>query len=131
LVRASVHSQRREDQQADAHGQHAVLLDRCLAHQEGAAQRIGQRQRDLQRAPDDLDDLLADDHAAHRDEDLLQVQAVDRPHDQALEGQPTAPATAIATSMAQKIATRPASRPVGENRPCRPSPWWPRRRPAR
>ena len=37
------------------------------------------------RAPDHVDQLLGDDHAAHGDEDLLQVLAVDRPDHHALE----------------------------------------------
>jgi hypothetical protein len=125
LVRASVHSQRREHQQADGRGQHAVLLDRRIAEQEGAAQRIGQRQGDLQRAPDDLDDLLADDHAAHRDEDLLEVQAVDRAHDHALEGPAHRAGHRHRHQHGAKTPPAPASRLRRPRRPCRPSPWWP------
>ena len=42
----------------------AELLDRRVAEHERAAQRLGRRERDLRRAPDHLDQLLADDRAA-------------------------------------------------------------------
>ena len=76
-----------DDRLLHARGEHAVFLDGGIAHDPGPAQRLGQRQRHRQRAPDDLDDLLADDHPAHRDQDLLEVHAVDGPHQHALEDQ--------------------------------------------
>ena len=75
-----------EDDQPDGHGEQAVFLDGHVAEQEDAAKRRRQRQRDLVGAPDDVDHLLGDDHAAHGDEDLLEMLAVHRHDDDALEG---------------------------------------------
>src|SRR5436190_12262768 len=77
----------REDDQPDRHRDQAQLVDRRLADDDRAAQRLGRWQRDLRRAPHDLDQLLADDRAAERDQDLLQVLPVYRPDDDALEAE--------------------------------------------
>ena len=50
------------------------------------AQRRRQRHRLLVAAPEHVDQLLGDDQAAGGDQDLLQVLAVDRHDDDALEG---------------------------------------------
>jgi hypothetical protein len=86
LVRASVQAST-ANTAAHQHGEDPVFLHGRIAQQPGALHGFGQRQRNLLRAPDDLDQLLADDHAAHGDENLLEVLAVDGPHDEALEGQ--------------------------------------------
>ena len=86
-MRLSVQRSAREDDQPDRHRHQAQLVDGRLADDDRAAQRLGRRQRDLRRPPDDLDQLLADDRAAERDQDLLQVLAVDRPDDDALEAE--------------------------------------------
>src|SRR5258706_281235 len=56
-----------------------------MAH---SAPPLGARQRQEVRHPQDVDELLGDDHAAGRDQDLLQVLAVDRLDDDALEEKP-------------------------------------------
>jgi hypothetical protein len=87
LVRFSVQASTREHQPGPPPPPPAVFLDGGIAQQQRTAQAFGQRQRNLLRPPDHLDQLLADDHAAHGDQDLLEVLAVDRPHDEALERQ--------------------------------------------
>jgi hypothetical protein len=66
---------------------HAVFLDGDVAQQERPAQRRWPAKRDLVGTPDHLQELLGHDEPARRHQDLLQVLAVDRPHDHALEGE--------------------------------------------
>jgi hypothetical protein len=87
LVRFERPPWRRRGGGTDQHRHDAVALHRGIAQQQRTPQRFGQGQGNLLRPPDDLDHLLADDHAAHGDEDLLQVHAVDRADDEALEHQ--------------------------------------------
>ena len=67
-----------EDHEADDDRDDAVALHDDVAEHEGAAQGLRQRDRDRRGAPDRVDRLLGDDQAAHGDEDLLQVAAIDR-----------------------------------------------------
>ena len=85
--------------------------------------RLGQRQRNLQRAPDHLDQLLADDHAAHGDQDLLQVLAVHRPHDEALERQADRAGHQHRHQHRRqhRHQVAPQARASRSSRPCRPS----------
>ena len=80
--------QQTKHRQPDPHRQHTVFFDGCIAQQQGATQALRQRQGNLRRAPDHLDEFFTNDHAAHGDQDLLQVLAVHRAHNKALERQP-------------------------------------------
>ena len=77
--------------QPHQHGHHAVFLDGGIAQQPATAHAAWQRQGNLRGAPDHLDELFTNDHAAHGDEDLLQVLAIHGPHDEALERQADGP----------------------------------------
>ena len=71
------------------------------------ASAVGSVHRLLLGAPDHVDQLLGDDQAAHGDQDLLEVLAVDRPDDDALEGPAEQRRCAIiAASMASSPAPR-------------------------
>ncbi|EEF22324.1 conserved hypothetical protein, partial [Ricinus communis] len=76
---------RGEHDDADDDREQPVFLDGRLAQEHGAAQRGRQRQGDLLGAPDHVDELFGHDHAAHRDQDLFQMLAVDGHDDDALE----------------------------------------------
>ena len=74
-----------EDHEPDGDRDDAEALHDDVAEHEGAAQGLRQRDRDRRGAPDRVDRLLGDDQAAHGDEDLLQVAAIDRADDHPLE----------------------------------------------
>src|SRR6185295_15364486 len=76
-----------EHDESHHHGDEAELLDRHVADEKGAAQGRGPRQRQQVGPPEDVDQLLGDDHAAGGDENLLEMLPVDRPDDDALESQ--------------------------------------------
>ena len=79
---------RGEDDEAEAYGEQAELFDRHVAEDECALQTGGAHHRPRLRAPQREDDLLGDDHAAHGDQDLFEVEAIHGTHDDAIEGYP-------------------------------------------
>ena len=79
---------RPEHQQANRHRDDAVAFDGNVAEHEGAAKRLREGDRDGRSAPDGMDQLLGDDKAADRHENLLQMASIDRSHDDPLEQKP-------------------------------------------
>ena len=79
--------QHAKHQRAHGHGDQAVFFDTGFAQQQRTAQALGHGQGHLLRAPDDFDQLFANDHAAHGDQNLLEVLAIHGPHDEALKRQ--------------------------------------------
>ena len=71
--------------EADHRRQHAIFLDRRLAEDERALESRRQGERDLLGAEQRVEQLLGDDRAADGRQNLLQMLAVDRLHDQPLE----------------------------------------------
>ena len=74
-----------EDDEADQRRDDAVFLDRRVAEQERAAEARRRRERDHVGAEQGVEQLLGDDRAADRHQDLLQMLAVDRHDHQPLE----------------------------------------------
>ena len=68
---------REKDDQADDERDDAVFLDRGVAEHERAAEGRGRSDRNLLRAEQRIKQLLGDDRAADRHQDLLEVLSID------------------------------------------------------
>ena len=78
--------QERKHCQAHHHRQQAVFFNGGIAQEHRTAHGFGQGQRQLRGAPNHFDELFANDHAAHGDQNLFQMLTIDRAHDVALKG---------------------------------------------
>jgi hypothetical protein len=74
-----------ENREAYHRRQHGILLDRRPAKDERGLEGLRNVERNLRGADHRTEQLFGDDHAADGHQDLLQMPAVDRLDDQALE----------------------------------------------